>query len=91
MEIHDDEIMTDLFNRFFIGHNFSTRELQIWHELALQKPTLPLCVYGYDELSPAKKKRSRLRRSSTVPSKKQKVDEEKAVVCGASGCILPQG
>jgi hypothetical protein len=92
MEIHDGEVMSDLFAKYLRKSSFTDREIEAWNRLANQRPNLPLCAYGYEELSPAKRKRNRWRKSF-VSNKKQKLetDDEKTVVCGASGCILPQG
>lgn len=82
--------MSDLFQRFLGPKSFSANEIELWHQLKSRK-NMPSVCYEFDHISPAKKKRSRLRRSSFVPSKRRKAEDEKIVVCGASVCILQQG
>jgi hypothetical protein len=92
MEIHDSEVMPDLFSKYLRESSFTEREIEAWNRLASQRPSIPLCAYGYEELSPAKRKRARWKRSlSSAKRQRLEIEEEKAVVCGASGCILPQG
>ncbi|KAI6189050.1 JmjC domain-containing protein [Aphelenchoides besseyi] len=93
MEIHDQEIMDELFAKFLTPGTLTAKDLTAWQRVASSGRQMPLQIYGVDEFSTTKKRRYRASRTSNGTAKRQKLhnsdDDENSVVCGAPDCLLP--